>query len=100
MVWLVIEPDHPAFPGHFPGQPLIPGVVLLERVLELAREALDPAAVLAGVPVAKFLMPLRPGGILMIGLEPVSVEQLRFVCRSDAGLAAHGTFRLARPVSE
>ena len=99
MVWLVIESDHPVFPGHFPGQPVLPGVVLLERALELAREALDPAAVLAGVPVAKFLKPLRPGETLMIGLEPVSAGQLRFVCRSDAGLAAHGTFRLARPAS-
>lgn len=99
MVWLIIEPDHPAFPGHFPGQPVLPGVVLLERALELVRQALDPAAVLAGVPVAKFLKPLHPGGTLMIGVEPVSAGQLRFVCRSDAGLAAQGTFRLARPAS-
>ena len=27
-----IEADHPSLPGHFPGRPLVPGVMLLEQV--------------------------------------------------------------------
>lgn len=30
---LVIPPDHPALPGHFPGNPLVPGVLILAHVL-------------------------------------------------------------------
>ena len=35
----VVAPDHPSLPGHFPGRPLVPGVVLLDRVLEAIEAA-------------------------------------------------------------
>jgi 3-hydroxyacyl-[acyl-carrier-protein] dehydratase len=93
--WLRIGPDHPALPGHFPGQPIVPGVVLLDLVLDIVRESLLRDAVLKGVPWVKFLEPVLPGQQIMIGLEPASPEQVRFVCRSGQNLAAQGTLVLA-----
>jgi len=52
-----IPADHPALPGHFPGKPVVPGVVLLDRVLAVAR-GLGPVS---GLPQVKFLKVLRPG---------------------------------------
>lgn len=52
--------DHPALPGHFPGAPIVPGVVLLEQVL-VAIEARHGEPGGLRLPVVKFLQPLFPG---------------------------------------
>jgi len=55
-----IVASHPALPGHFPGHPVVPGVVLLDVVIEsLSRYAGGPVRVL-GFPSVKFLAPLQP----------------------------------------
>lgn len=63
-----IPVDHPSLPGHFPGQPIVPGVVVLERVLEAIEATHGPLGPLR-LPQVKFAQPLLPGEIADIVLD-------------------------------
>jgi 3-hydroxymyristoyl/3-hydroxydecanoyl-(acyl carrier protein) dehydratase len=79
--------EHPAFAGHFPGQPLLPGVVLLGEVLELLlREAPEALGAQPRIGAVKFLAPVRPGASLEIRWSEAGGTRLRFeVWRHAAG---------------
>ena len=69
----VIEADHPALPGHFPGRPVVPGVVVLDRVLAAIEAAHGPLGALR-LPQVKFVQPLLPGEAARIEIEAVAAE--------------------------
>jgi len=82
---LAIAADHPAYAGHFPGNPLLPGVVLLAEAmaaLGAARHTID---------AAKFLAPVTPGTPLTLRDEATSSGGLRLTIASPAGLVATAT---------
>ena len=54
-----IAADHPCLPGHFPGLPVVPGVVLLDRIAALIER--HGAGPLARIGAVKFLAPVLPG---------------------------------------
>lgn len=60
---------HPALPGHFPDQAIVPGVVLLAMVLEQARAELDFNADATQWQRIKFLGPALPEQTLVIELD-------------------------------
>lgn len=99
---ITIGPDHPAFAGHFPGRPLLPGVALLAEVLETALDSPELAARIGPSPrisVAKFLAPVAPGAELVIGFD-ASGARLRFSVHAADGAAtpvASGEFGATGP---
>ncbi|MFZ5482494.1 MAG: hydroxymyristoyl-ACP dehydratase [Myxococcota bacterium] len=71
----------PEFPGHFDGDPLVPGAALLEWV---AREA-----GLARFTRVRFVAPVRPGEAVALELARDG-DRVRFTIRGEDGLRARG----------
>ena len=61
-----VPADHPAFAGHFPGTPILPGVVLLDTVLHAITAATGIALDGCEISSVKFLSPASPGDELAI----------------------------------
>ena len=57
---LLFNPDHEVYLGHFPGQPVVPGVIQLQIVKELLEQHLKQKLKLVSMSQAKFLMIIVP----------------------------------------
>lgn len=75
-----IPATHPCLPGHFPGAPVVPGVVILDEVLRAS-----PAS---GIAWAKFHAPLLPEEEFAI-----HVDGKKFSVRRGDTLIASGALR-------
>jgi 3-hydroxyacyl-[acyl-carrier-protein] dehydratase len=98
-VALPIAADHPAFDGHFPGAPVLPGVVLLDeaiRAIELADGGEPRRWRVASV---KFLRPVAPGEALMLEQERLAGGTIRISILGAGRAVATGALAPGEPVS-
>jgi 3-hydroxymyristoyl/3-hydroxydecanoyl-(acyl carrier protein) dehydratase len=86
-----ISAEHPAFNGHFPGAPLLPGVVLLDEALRRVELASSAAPGSWQVASAKFSKPVRPGETLTLEHARLPNGSIRFAIRSAGRSVASGT---------
>ncbi|HZP65254.1 MAG TPA: hydroxymyristoyl-ACP dehydratase [Rudaea sp.] len=86
-----IAASHAALPGHFPGAPVVPGVVLLDRLADLVERRLGRR--IAALPQVKFLRPLLPGEDAELTVEG-TVATVHFRIESGGGLVASGRAEL------
>lgn len=91
---LAIPPDHPAFEGHFPGHPILPGVVMLAEALAAIEAATGRPPHAWTISSAKFLRPVEPGTPLTLAHERLASGAMRFEIRSPLGTVANGTCAL------
>jgi len=87
---VAISPDHPSLPGHFPGHPVVPGVVLLNEIIETLRRMVHQPVVVTGMPSVKFVSPLKPGEALTIHIEQEEAGHALFRCQVRMRLVASG----------
>lgn len=65
---LELRSEDLAFQGHFPGDPILPGVVQVDWAIRLGREAFGPLGEFQGMQNLKFMDLTRPGEILELTL--------------------------------
>ncbi len=89
---LEIAPDHPAFAGHFPGMPILPGAVLLDEALRVIEIDLALDLTQWQIATVKFLERVRPGDALTIEHSDPANGLVRFTVRvaNRRGLATPG----------
>ena len=88
-----IPSTHPSLPGHFPGRPIVPGVVLLDHLIAAAEHA-RPGRRVAGLPAVKFLRPVRSGEEVVIHLQD-GTDRIGASCTVAGQEVLRGTLLLA-----
>jgi 3-hydroxyacyl-[acyl-carrier-protein] dehydratase len=91
---LCVPATHPALPGHFPGAPVVPGVLLIDLLLDAAERALGRALEPHALAHVKFLAPLLPA---QVARADASLEgtRLRFRVEHAGQPLASGLMELA-----
>jgi 3-hydroxyacyl-[acyl-carrier-protein] dehydratase len=78
---LVFASDHPALAGHFPGDPIVPGSLLLDHAADIASKR--GGWLVTGVRMARFKAPLRPGIDCVLQLSPRNDGALDLTCKVE-----------------
>ena len=89
---IFIPRDHPSAAGHFPGNPIVPGALLLSEVMHAWEKIIAVPLEKSTVKVAKFLSPTRPGDRVAIQFESITANQVKFQCSVAEILVLSGSF--------
>ena len=84
-----IQPDHPSLPEHFPGNPVVPGVVVMDRVLDAIETECGVHVGALRLPHVKFMQPLLPDQAAVVSLEGAA-PKWRFRVHHGERLIASG----------
>ncbi|MGQ0578716.1 MAG: ApeI family dehydratase [Betaproteobacteria bacterium] len=102
---IAIPADGPWFEGHFPGQPILPGVAELALAIATLRQQTGKPLPLRGIAFARLRHPVLPGDRLELSArESASREsetpRLRFDLKREGLLVANGEFIVGTPLRQ
>lgn len=90
---LKVPASHPCLPGHFPANPVVPGVVILDLV---STHILDmrPGYRISGIPQVKFLAPLAPETPFQLSWNEAEAGRIDFHCEAKGQRLIQGRLQL------
>lgn len=92
---LIVPLDLAHFPGHFPGTPILPGVVQVDWAMNLAQRLMDLPPRFAGMEVLKFQQLVRPGDRISLTLRfDPERSKLHFAYRNGEAACSSGRILL------
>lgn len=88
---VAVNGDDSVFEGHFPNQPILPGVIVLESVKRVTQYAVERPLILDKLNFVKFMKPVIPdtGDAIGVEVEFVLVEntvQVKAEMKSELGV--------------
>jgi 3-hydroxyacyl-[acyl-carrier-protein] dehydratase len=101
------DADDPMFAGHFPGNPIVPGVILTEALAQAAGiaaasgypETARPLFLLSAIRTMKFLQAVRPGDQIVLHAEKIAgtetLLQFKVSANVNGAVAAEGQLVLS-----
>ena len=87
---LSVAATHPAFEGHFPGTPILPGVVMLDEVIRAIERAEGGEPRCWRIASVKFLKAVGPGEPLVLEQQRLASGAIRFSILSAGQTIANG----------
>lgn len=95
-----IDEQQPVFAGHFPGNPIMPGVLVLGLLKSLVAEYLDQPVQIAAIKRQKFLRPVLPANTLSLAIKNLEVDgnfiDVNYVATVAEGPVAKGSISFQR----
>ena len=99
--------NEPYFQGHFPDEPIVPGVLILEALAQLGGilisfikgEEKEQKGYFAGIDNARFRRPVRPGDQIVLKVSVLKhrgdIFKIKGVATVDGEVAAEGELMIA-----
>ncbi|ABE32015.1 AMP-binding enzyme family protein [Paraburkholderia xenovorans LB400] len=95
---LRVPPTLVHFAGHFPGLPILPGVVQIDWAMRLAADHLPAVRALASIDRLKFMAPVPPGAVLKLTLaHDAARRRVQFAYRVNGRDCASGVIVYGAP---
>ena len=79
MYSFTIKNTHPSLEGHFPNNPIVPGVVILDEVINIVK-TIKPQYIIDKIPMVKFTHPLLPEQEVSVEIKEKNENTLSFNC--------------------
>ncbi|SMM99137.1 (3R)-hydroxymyristoyl-[ACP] dehydratase [uncultured Candidatus Thioglobus sp.] len=89
----VVADEHPSLAGHFPGNPIVPGAVIIEQIMQ-GFCALNEAKEIASLVTIKLMKPILPQQQVRVHFKEISAVLFSFECITNKEVSVIGRLKI------